>query len=529
MSRRLHAAVETAPLLDEIIDAAIELADAERGFLVLTSPAGEPQVVVARNLDAASLQRDDRGFSRSIAARAMATGEPVVTVDAGDDARFEHAGSIAALRLRSVMAVPLMQAGAAIGCITVDHRLRRGAFDDALALRLVDLAALAAVALTNARMAQALRDRSAEADRLGVQLAAELAAREAELVVVRAALPGDRARLRHRYERIVGESPAMLAMLGLVDRAAATALPVVLIGESGTGKELVARALHDHSTRAAHAFVAINCGALPDTLLESELFGHARGAFTGAERDRAGLFEVADGGTLFLDEIADTSPAMQGRLLRVLQEGTVRRVGEHRERKIDVRVLAASQQPLAVLARAGRFRDDLRFRLEVIAIDIPPLRARTGDLPLLVTALLARLAPGRTVTVSRAAQRALALHSWPGNVRELENAVARALALGGDRIDVADLPDEIAAARPNSATSGPAPDADLTLRVAVDALERTYLDAALQRAGGNQSEAARLLGVSRFGLQKKLRRLGVATDGLPSVTGVGAPSRRRPT
>src|SRR5206468_12599396 len=175
------------------------------------------------------------------------------------------------------------------------------------------------------------------------------------------------------------------------DRAAATALPVVIVGESGTGKELVARALHDNGPHADGAFVAINCSAVPEPLLESELFGHVRGAFTGADRDRRGLFEVADGGTLFLDEIADTSPAMQAKLLRVLQDGMVRRVGDSKTRKVDVRVVTASQRSLAELAAAGTFREDLRFRLEVILVPVPPLREREGDIPLPVEHLPARL------------------------------------------------------------------------------------------------------------------------------------------
>ncbi len=302
----------------------------------------------------------------------------------------------------------------------------------------------------------------------------------------------------------------MVRMLELLERAAGTALPVVIVGESGTGKELVARALHDHGARAAAPFVALNCSAVPEPLLESELFGHARGAYTGADRDRRGLFEVADGGTLFLDEIADTSAAMQSKLLRVLQDGGIRRVGESKSRKVDVRIVVASQRPLEELAAAGRFRDDLRYRLEVIAIPVPPLRDRDGDLPLLVAALLARLVDHRAgdrpvPRLSRAALRALGQHRWPGNVRELENALARAVALGGDTLDLVDLPEVIggAAARPEPAKPG---GDDLRLRPAVAATEQAYIAAAMARAKNNQTVAAKLLGLSRFGLQKKLRR-----------------------
>ena len=516
LSRRLNAEASTEAgigrILDEVIDTAIELTGAERGFLLLRQPTGELAAVVSRNFAAGDLEAGTtRSVSLSIAERAAQTGEPVVTVDAGIDERFGAAASVAALRLRSVLAVPLRQRGAIIGCIYVDHRLRGGAFDAAAAGVLGELAEIAAIAIENARLTADLVRTGREVDALNARLGVELAEREAELVRVRAELP-DRDRLRHRYERIIGRSPAMVKMLGVIDRAAATALPVVIVGESGTGKELVAHALHEHGGRSTGPFLAINCSAVPEPLLESELFGHVRGAFTGADRDRRGVFEVAHGGTLLLDEIADTSPAMQAKLLRVLQDGMIRRVGDTRPRQVDVRVIAASQQPLAQLAAAGRFREDLRFRLDVIAVAVPPLRERDGDLPLLIDHLLGRLCGARPVPrLTRAAQRALGQHRWPGNVRELENALARGVAMGGDAIDVHDLPEAIgrAGARPEPAR--PAVGEDLRLRPALAATERAYIAAAMARAKGNQTAAARLLGLSRFGLQKKLRRL--AGDG----------------
>jgi transcriptional regulator with GAF, ATPase, and Fis domain len=512
LSRRLNSEDNVERILDEVIDTAIELTAAERGFLLLRQASGELEPVVSRNFAMGDLETGDRSVSRSIAERAAQTGEPVVTVDAGVDERFAVAASVAALRLRSVLVVPLRQRGAITGCIYVDHRLRGGAFDDAAATLLGELADIAAIAIENARLADDLRRSTREVAELNRRLASELADRDAELVRVKADLP-DRSRLRNHFDRIVGRSPAMLRMLDVLDRAAATALPVVIVGESGTGKELVARALHDHGPRRDGAFVAINCSAVPEQLLESELFGHVRGAFTGAERDRRGLFEVADGGTLFLDEIADTSPAMQAKLLRVLQDGMIRRVGDTKTRKVDVRVVAASQRSLAELAAAGRFREDLRFRLEVITIPVPPLREREGDIPLLVERLLAHLCPGRTPPrLTRAALRALANHRWPGNVRELENALARGVAMGGDIIDVGDLPEAVASADARPEPAKPSVGEDLRLRPALQATEQAYIAAAMQRAKGNQTVAARLLGLSRFGLQKKLRRLSGEDD-----------------
>ncbi|MDQ3335338.1 MAG: sigma 54-interacting transcriptional regulator [Myxococcota bacterium] len=510
LSRRLNSEASVDRILDEVIDTAIELTSAERGFLLLRQPDGELAAVVSRNFTVG--ESENQSISRSIAQRAAQTGEPVMTVDAGVDERFGAAASVAALRLRSVLAVPMRQRGAIIGCIYVDHRLRGGAFDDTAASVLGELADIAAIAIENARLADDLRRKSHEVDELNGRLSAELADKDAELVRVKSDLP-DRDRLQNRYPRIVGRSPAIVKMLDVVDRAAATALPVVIVGESGTGKELVARALHDNGLRKAGAFVAINCSAVPEPLLESELFGHVRGSFTGADRDRRGLFEVADGGTLFLDEIADTSLAMQAKLLRVLQDGMIRRVGDTKTKKVDVRVIAASQHSLAELVTSGRFREDLRFRLEVISIAVPALRDRDGDVPLLVEQLLAALVAGKpSPRLTRAAFRALAAHRWPGNVRELENALARGLAMGGDVIDLPDLPEAIAnaAARPEPAK--PAVGEDLRLKPALASTEQAYISAAMSRAKGNQTVAARLLGLSRFGLQKKLRRLSGDDD-----------------
>jgi transcriptional regulator with GAF, ATPase, and Fis domain len=505
LSRRLNSEASVERILDEVIDTAIELTAAERGFLLLRQSNGELAPVVSRNFAAADLEATDRSVSRSIAERAAQSGEPVLTVDAGVDERFAIAASVAALRLRSVLAVPLRQRGAITGCIYVDHRLRGGAFDDAAAAVLGELADIAAIAIENARLTEDLRATSRKVEALAQQLGTELAERESELVRVKADLP-DRDRLHNRYERIIGRSPAIVKMLGIIDRAAPTSLPVVIVGESGTGKELVARALHDTGPRKAGPFVAINCSAVPEPLLESELFGHVRGAFTGADRDRRGVFEVADGGTLFLDEIPDTSAAMQAKLLRVLQDGMIRRVGDNKTRKVDVRVIAASQRPLAELGAS--FREDLRFRLEVITVPVPPLREREGDVLLIVEHLLASLATGRkSPRLTRAAQRALQQHRWPGNVRELENALARGIAMGGDVIDLPDLPEAVAAAAQRPEPAKPAPNDDLRLKPALVTTEQAYIAEAMTRAKGNQTVAARLLGLSRFGLQKKLRRL----------------------
>jgi transcriptional regulator with PAS, ATPase and Fis domain len=283
-------------------------------------------------------------------------------------------------------------------------------------------------------------------------------------------------------------------------------VPVLIRGESGTGKELVARAIHAHSARRGRPFVSESCGAIPETLLESALFGHVKGAFTGADRRRVGLFEAANGGTLFLDEIAEMSPAMQTRLLRVLQEGEVRPVGGERMLRVDVRVLAATHRDVEAMVADGTFREDLFYRLAVVDLRLPPLRERSSDVIPLVQHFVQKHAPGRAPRLERRAIERLMTRAWPGNVRQLENEVRRALVLGGDVLREEHF----------GFSQGPGKDkdapvsSDLNLRAQVDDLERKLIKRAFELAKGNQTRAAELLGVSRFGLQKMVKRLEIA-------------------
>jgi transcriptional regulator with PAS, ATPase and Fis domain len=287
-----------------------------------------------------------------------------------------------------------------------------------------------------------------------------------------------------------------------------TQLPVVVEGESGTGKELVARAIHFHGPRKERAFVSENCAAIPETLLESTLFGHVRGAFTGADRDSRGLFGVANGGTLFLDEVADMSAAMQGKLLRVLQDGEYHRVGGEKAEKVDVRIVVATNKNLAQMVEDGKFRKDLFYRLSVVRIRLPPLRERREDIPLLLRHFLDKAAEpvgGQPKNIEPAAIEKLCSYPWPGNVRELENEIARAGAFANSAISVADLSPHIQSGQ--EAGEPARGDADnLGLRHRVERLERQLIREAMSRSQGNQTKAAGLLGLSRFGLQKKLRR-----------------------
>jgi DNA-binding NtrC family response regulator len=306
----------------------------------------------------------------------------------------------------------------------------------------------------------------------------------------------------HAFDRIVGSSDALQRLLTLVAKVAGTNAAILITGESGTGKELVARAVHFHSRRAKGPFLAINCGALNENLLEAELFGYERGAFTGAAASREGLLKAADGGTIFLDEIGEMPPALQVKLLRALQEREVLPVGGRAAVAFDARVVAATNRDLEAEVRAGRFREDLFYRLNVIPVRVPPLAERSGDVPLLARHFAARFARelgAGDVRFSPEALAALAGYGWPGNIRELMNAVERAVALSNGEILVEHLPDRVRAAR--AATNDPE-GAVLTL----DELERRHILAVLSRTDGNKTRAAELLGIDLSTLYRKLRR-----------------------
>ncbi|HEV2798912.1 MAG TPA: sigma-54 dependent transcriptional regulator [Pyrinomonadaceae bacterium] len=317
----------------------------------------------------------------------------------------------------------------------------------------------------------------------------------------------EQARLRREMPaapaRIVGASRPVRELFESVKRAGRSASTVLVTGESGTGKELVARAVHEASGRAG-AFVPVNCAAIPAELIESELFGHTGQAFTGARAARAGLFESADGGTVFLDELGELPLQVQPKLLRVLQEGAVRRVGADREKAVNVRVVAATNRDLEAEVRAGRFREDLFWRLNVIHLHVPPLRERAGDIPLLVEHFASKAAGANgsePLRVSREALAVLTAYSWPGNVRELENAVERAAAFAnGDEITVADLPERV---RTSGEAAGLVARASAQ-RLTLDELEREYILETLRRTGGNKSRAAEMLGLDRKTLYRKL-------------------------
>ena len=317
-----------------------------------------------------------------------------------------------------------------------------------------------------------------------------------------------KAQLRERYglPGLIAQSPAMQAVLDLVERVAPTDATVLIQGESGTGKEVIAKAVHHASPRAARPFVAVNCGAVPETLLESELFGYVRGAFTGAGGGKLGLFEEAGGGTLFLDEIAEMPATLQVKLLRALQSGEVRRLGATQAATIDVRVLAATNGDLATRISQGSFREDLFYRLNVIQVTLPPLRDRREDIPALAEHFLARAAAklGRTLRLSPAALERVLRYPWPGNVRELENAIERAAILSrSETVEPDDLPPHVSA----GLQLGPSP--ALPRQVTLAEAERAHILTTLERFGRNHSGAAEALGIGRTTLWRKLKEYGI--------------------
>lgn len=494
-------------LLEQALDALVLWTGVERGLLLLRAPDNRLVVRAARNLARKDLREDQVMLSQSLAHRALETREPVVAVDASGEISEVHA-SVHALGLRSVLAVPLLARGEAVGVAYLDDRIRAGAFgpQELAWVRLIGMVAAAAIA--DARDQLMLRRAARRAERAKARLSEVLAQREAALEVASQELSRARGTsdTRYRYDALVGRSEPMRAMLQMLDRITPTSVPVLIVGESGSGKELVARALHHNGPRGSGPFVSENCSAIPETLLESTLFGHVRGAFTGADRNRIGLFEAADGGTLFLDEIGEMSIGMQSKLLRALQDGEVHPVGSTRARRVDVRVIAATHRDMGELVREGRFREDLLYRLDVITVRVPSLRERREDIELLAKHFVARYGAGRKVRISQEAMARLMRHDWPGNVRHLENEMRRALVLCDEVIRPEHLSAELGVKAKVSKAGG------MVLRERVDELERQLVAEALAKTKRNQTQAAKLLGLSRFGLQKMIRRLGVEEE-----------------
>ncbi len=510
INKRLVRERSEKRLLALIMDAAIDLTGAERGFLLLRTRSGI-RARVARNLEGDPVSRPELEISRTIAERAMEERRAVLSADAARDERWSGMESVAALHLGSVLSVPLVAEDRVLGALYVDHRGRRGAFGERHVRLLEAFADQAALAIVNSRLHEGMRRREAELRRKNLEVERLAAKLEAELGRARENLRRRQEELEFKYDysQIVGRSAGIRQVLTTLDKVTMLNVPVFIEGESGTGKELVARALHFNSPRKERPFVTENCSAIPETLIEKVLFGHVRGAFTGADRDAPGLFEQADGGTLFLDEVGDMSPEMQKKILRVLEEGEVRRVGGKRMVKVDVRIVCATNRDVDRLREEGRFREDLYWRLVVVRIRMPPLRDRTEDIPLLVDHFLDL--HSREMGIPRKPLEAGALdllvrYPWPGNVRELGNEMRRAIALAGDRITVETLSERIRSAPPVPSAAW---SEGRTLREVVEEVEKAAIAAELARHGGNKTRAAAALGLSRLGLRNKMERYGI--------------------
>ncbi len=510
VNRALASARDEAGVLRLFLDEAIRLFGAERGFVVMREegqPDGLPFTVrAARSLDQETVQRPERKLSMTVLHRALGLGDGAAEPVFSEDALSEDLGgnqSIADLNLRSVLCTPLGVGGdqPPLGAIYLDHRFQKGAFapDD-----LPWFQAFADQAGITLHLHGLLADNREFARRvLDKNLALQVTVAEQAQELGRQ--PGlSRSELKHPFRLLLGESTALLTALRLLDRVVDTDLPVLIEGESGTGKELVARSLHEESFRRTGRLVAVNVAAVTQGLLESELFGHVKGAFTDASSDRRGLLAEADGGTLFLDEVTEMPLDVQVKLLRFLEDRTVRPVGGEQERRVDIRLVAATNRDPEAAVQDGSLREDLYYRLAVVRVRMPALRERVDDIPALASRFFAMARGDRLGVEARGGSApglpdelmaALSRRPWPGNVRELRNEVRRLDALAGDGVPgVADLSPRSAAAEERTATR--------SFNLAES--EQETIRAALVAAGGNKAEAARLLGISRRTLYNKL-------------------------
>jgi transcriptional regulator with GAF, ATPase, and Fis domain len=430
------------------------------------------------------------------------------------------------------LCIPIRIQGEVGGVLYVDNRLQQQMFQEREKSLLLSLADHAGTAICNARAMEQLRSKQIElqsaldrVDQLNAALKGQLQETTSELTQIREEISAQSLgqRSKYDYKQIVGTGRAMRTLFALLDKYIEADDPVLITGDSGTGKELVARAIHAHSRRATRPFVSENCAALPEALLESELFGYMRGAFTGATANKKGLFETAEGGVLFLDEVGEMPVELQKKLLRVLQEGQVRPLGSQHTVKVDVRLICATNRNLELMVREGEFREDLYYRLAVLPVHLPPLRDRREDVPQLVKRFLGDLQRETQirVRVSPDAMERIVAYTWPGNVRELQNEIRRAAILCDGIILESHLSQHVREGRRGPGTGmlddGLVPsERGTTLPDMVRELETREIQKAFDRAQSNKSRAAELLGLSRFALQRKLDKYALDADGRPT-------------
>jgi transcriptional regulator with GAF, ATPase, and Fis domain/tetratricopeptide (TPR) repeat protein/predicted Ser/Thr protein kinase len=524
--RRLASEHDLPRLLERIIESAVDLSGAERGSVLLVDSAGHltPQITHSRQ----SLQDEAHAqFSRSIAEAVLIDGEPIVTFDAVADGRLQSYISVHKLALRSVACLPIRGHTGTVGVLYLEHRRSRGRFSESSVELLSAFADQAAIAIENARMLdeiraqkRALEDANRELSEAKAKLEDLLIARtrqldEVQRELARATQRSDANASRHG---MIGKSAGMRRVFDAMNRLSGNTVPVVICGETGTGKELVARAIHYSGARAAAPFVTIDCGSLPESLLESELFGYVKGAFSGADRDRRGLIAAASGGTLFLDEVSEMPAKMQASLLRVLQERKVCRLGSDVEEAVDVRLLTATRRPLSELVQRGLFREDLLYRLSVVELMLPPLRDRRDDIPLLCDHLLREFAQRESIPRCHLTRHALAVlmdQPWPGNVRQLGHVLLQACVMTeGTTIDAADLAfGDSAHPPPSPLTAADANGHDGIVNPSTLLIEnlnhhkqeeKQRILHALEASGWNRVKAAQALGMPRRTFYRRL-------------------------
>ena len=488
INQLLMSAVEPDEVLAVVLEAALRLFEVEGCSLALLDDTTQ-ELAFVNMVGPAKAEEFRIPLGQGIAGWVVQTGQGVVCNDVSQDARwFQGADQQTGYSTRSILGAPLKQHDRTIGVIEAVNTTRAEGFNAADLDLLTVFGGLAGTAITRTQVFARVRNAGAALQEV----------------------------VQDRYRLVVGTSPAMQEALRLARTVAATNTTVLLLGESGTGKEVVARAIHQWSPRVEHPFVAINCVALTPELLASELFGHERGAFTGATAQKKGKFELADGGTLFLDEIGDLALDLQTKLLRVLQDKEFQRVGGVKDLRVDVRILAATNRDLHQAMQRGAFREDLYYRLNVVALTLPRLRDRQPDIPALVYHFLDHY--GREVNrpglgITQEALELLCTYHWPGNVRELQNAIERAVVLSqGPDLTASDFPTEIRQAG-RLPTDTPSPlqdiDASLPLAEAIIAFKRAKVLQALDMAHGNQSQAAKLLGLQPSNLSRLMHTLGL--------------------
>lgn len=485
ISQDINSLITTDELFDRIMDHAIEHSKADRGLLLLKSDGDSMWTAkVARNMDQQSLS-DITDISQSIVREVLSSNQPLITADANLDERFRERKSIVAYDIRSIMCVPLRVKDAIIGVVYLDKRFDASHFGPDQ-IRFIDaFANLAGIAIENATLYERLKIENSELFSENIEL---------------------RSLVENQTFDIVGQSSQMVQIFELIRRAKDTDATVLIEGESGTGKELVARAVHFNGPRRRNRFITVDCGAMPESLLESELFGHKKGAFTGATADKKGLFEIADGGSIFLDEITNTSLAFQAKLLRAIQERTIRRVGDDREIRVDIRIISATNKNIETMIHAGTFREDLYYRLNVIPVKLPPLRERREDIPLLVRFFVDRHAKanGKNIErISRDLVDELIDYEWPGNVRELDNLINRMVIFcDGKALSKKHLPaDWKKKVSEDAAIQGLD---DLESRLLE--MEKSYFEKLLRQVDGNKSKLADLLKIKRTTLNDRLKK-----------------------